>query len=264
MTSTSLVVLLFVVVPGFLADSVFRLTYGERRLTDFERTVRSLIFSAFGLLAYLALAQGIDALVALSPRYRGIAPWLLSPPYLQALGDSAGKTGVVLGLTAFLPFLLHTLVTLLLALAWGWVLSRPWVEGLYGRSTGRSTGGSAWQILWGRLHPSDAPARWLTVRLSGGLRVMGRLQVADDLSGDKDLVLGDPWFWDAEKADWFAENTRYIFIPAGKIESIALSPGGRESALTGFLRELTAPPAEGETDVGPEEPEPRQNGQGQS
>jgi hypothetical protein len=253
MTSTSLVVLLFVVVPGFLADSVFRLTYGERRLTDFERTVRSLIFSAFGLLAYLALVQGVDALVASSERFRGIKAWVLSPPYLQALGDASGKTGVVLGLTAFLPFLLHTLVTVLLALLWGGVLSRPWVEGLYSRSTGRSAGGSAWQILWGRLHPSAAPARWLTVRLSGGLRVMGRLQVADDLPEEKDLVLGDPWFWDAEKGDWFAENTRYIFIPAGKIESIALSPGGSEVALTGFLGEMIATVHGGYTDDGPEE-----------
>jgi hypothetical protein len=248
-SSTSLLVLLFVIVPGFLADSVFRLAYGERRLTDFERTVRSLIFSAFGLLAYLALVQGIDALVASSERYRGIETWILSPPYLQALGDAAGKTGVALGLTAFLPFLLHTMVTVLLALFWGGVLSRPWAERLYSRSTGRSAGGSAWQILWGRLHPSDHPARWLTVRLSGGHRVMGRFQLASDVLEEKDLVLGDPWFWDAEREDWFAENTRYIFIPAGKLESIALSPGGSEVALTGFRRDLMGTAPGGEINV---------------
>jgi hypothetical protein len=252
-SSTSLLVLLFVIVPGFLADSVFRLTYGERRLTDFERTVRSLIFSAFGLLAYLAVVQALDAAVGHLPRYGGLASWIVSPPYLQALGDTAGKTGVVLGFRAFLPFLLHTLVTVLLALSWGGILSRPWAERWYSRSTGRSAGGSAWQILWGRLHPTESPARWLTVRLSGGLRVMGRLQAANDLTEEKDLVLGDPWIWDAEKGDWFAENTRYIFIPAGKIESIALSPGGSEVALTGFLGELTATAHEGDTDAGQEE-----------
>ncbi|MEW5929960.1 MAG: DUF6338 family protein [Gemmatimonadota bacterium] len=253
MTSASLLVLLFVVVPGFMADSIYRLTFGERRLTDFERTVRSLIFSAFGLLAYLAGAQAVHALVGRVRGYDGLLAWIVSPPYLQALGDAEGKTGVLLGWTAFVPFVLHTVVTVLVALLWGWALSRPWVERWYSESTGRSTGGSAWQILWGRLHASEAPARWLTVRLSGGLRVMGRLQVADDLPDEKDIVLGDPWFWNEEKGDWFAENTRYIFIPAGKIESIALSPGGREVALTGFLGEMMATAHGGYTDDGPEE-----------
>ena len=260
MSSTSLLVLLFVIVPGFLADSVFRLTYGERRLTDFERTVRSLIFSAFGLLAYLAVIQAVDAAVAYPPRYSGLVRWIVSPPYLQALGDTAGKPGVVLGFRSFVPFLLHTLVAVLLALLWGGILSRPWAERLYSRSTGRAAGGSAWQILWARLHPSGPPARWLTVRLSSGLRVMGRLQVANDLTEEKDLVLGDPWFWDAEKKDWFAENTRYIFIPAGKIESIAMSPGGSEVALTGFLRELTGTAPEGETNARPEAHRDQQHG----
>jgi hypothetical protein len=259
-SSTSLLVLLFVIVPGFLADSVFRLAYGERRLTDFERTVRSLIFSAFGLLAYLAVVQAVDAALAYLPRYSGLADWVVSPPYLEALGDTAGKTAVVLGLHAFLPFLLHTLVTVLLALVWGGILSRPWAERWYSKSTGRSAGGSAWQILWSRLHPSESPARWLTVRLSGGLRVMGRLQVATDLPEEKDLILGDPWFWDADKKDWFAENTRYIFIPAGKIESIAMSPGGNEVALTGLLRELTGTAPEGETNARPEEHRDQQHG----
>jgi hypothetical protein len=253
-SSTSLLVLLFVIVPGFLADSVFRLAYGERRLTDFERTVRSLIFSAFGLLAYLAVVQAVDAALAYLPRFGGLADWVVSPPYLQALGDTAGKTAIILGLQAFLPFLLHTLVTILLALSWGGLLSRPWAERWYSKSTGRTAGGSAWQILWSRLHPSKSPARWLTVRLSGGLRVMGRLQVANDLTEEKDLILGEPWIWDAEKEDWFAENSRCIFIPAGKIESIALSPGGDEVALTGYLSELTATATEGDTNVRPEEP----------
>jgi hypothetical protein len=92
------------------------------------------------------------------------------------------------------------------------------------------------------------------------MRVMGRLQVANDVPEEKDLVLGDPWFWDAEKGDWFAENTRYIFIPAGKIESISLSPGGDEVALTGLYGELMATTPEVEANARPKEHRDQQPG----
>jgi hypothetical protein len=65
---------------------------------------------------------------------------------------------------------------------------------------------------------------------------MGVLQAATDSPDeDKDIVLGHPWFWDSTRFDWRAENMRFIYIPASRIEFVSLAPIGDEKAQSGYL-----------------------------
>jgi hypothetical protein len=224
---------------------VLRAVYVDRRLSDFERTIRSIIFSAFGLLGYLAAARGVESLLS-RLGWKNFPEWITSPTYLPALGDATAKTTVLLDAKALLPFVLHTLVTSLIALAWGKAIASNRFEKFFVKRTGRSTGGTAWQVLWSRYFPASTAqeVRSVTVVLSSGRRIMGFLQSASNPIEDKDIVLGHPWFWDPTREDWHAENTRFVYIPAGEVEYISLSPAGSETALSGFLRDLNAQRAE--------------------
>lgn len=248
MTTANLLVLIFFIVPGFIADTVLRAAYVDKRLSDFERTVRSIILSVFGLLAYLSIVQLLNsALMAVTDQR--IAGWMLAPPYLTTLG-SAKEAATELNAYALVPFAVHTLVTVALALSWGKLVASQRAEQFFITHTGRLTVGTSWQLLWSRFYPvtltapPSARKRLVTAVLQGGGRIMGELQSASTPLEDKDLVLGNPWFWHAERKDWHAQNTRFVYIPMGRIEYIALSPGGGETALSGFLSDLAAQQAE--------------------
>jgi hypothetical protein len=234
---------MFIIVPGFIADTVLRAAYGDKRLSDFERTIRSIVLSVFGLLLYLPVIELVELTSHQFFPHARFPSWMVKPQYLPALGDSSGKTVVTLEATTFLPFLAHTFVTIGAALMWGWFLSIGSVQRLFIQHTGRVTNGTSWQLFWSKFHPVTADAslkRLVTVRLSDGGRIMGEFQSASDPVEDKDLVLGNPWFWDAGRHDWHADNTRFVYISAAKIDSISLSPVGAETAASGYLGDLVA------------------------
>jgi hypothetical protein len=248
MTTASLLVLLFVIVPGFLADSILRSVFGEKRLTDFERTVRSLIFSVIGLFVYAVLPRVADRLVEVitSGRISLVPDDFVLPSYLGALLDSTDGR-LTLGWTAFAAFGTHIALTIGIALLWGWFMSWHVVRERFEAATGRSISYTAWEILWLRLFrrrpevgtEAGPEQSWITVQLVSGLRLMGLLQAAtDSIDEEKDVVLGHPWFWDSEKGDWRAENIRYIYLPASRIEFISLGPIAGEEEKSGYYKDF--------------------------
>lgn len=247
MTSTSLLVLLFIILPGFVADSIARASFGDKKLTDFERTVRSLIYSVAGLFVYMMLAWLVNGIVwRVSCHERWLFVDAVRPSYLAAVSDPQGKTKFQLnGLTA-LVLLLHSGATVGTAVLWSWVTSRDFVLKHFSEITGRALGGTAWILFWTRFFPVPKEykekvqgPRWVTVQLTGGRRIMGQFQAATDTPDEEsDLVLGHPWFWDAVREDWHAENVRYIFIPANQIEYVLLPPVGDQIASTGYKTDL--------------------------
>lgn len=164
MTSTSFLVLLFVVVPGFIADATLRSLFGQTSLTDFERTVRSLILSIIGLLVYLTVVSVASSLVDLLPGYAGLQDWMLLPPYLTALGGPSTGTVNFSGTTLW-PFLAHSASTVFAGVCWGRLMSTPWVERLIANRTGRAVRGTAWQLLWNRYNKVYAVGSVRKIRL---------------------------------------------------------------------------------------------------
>lgn len=232
----SLLALLFVIVPGFVADSVRRVVFGERKTSDFERTIHSLVFSAIGLGAYLAAGAAARGLGV------GDQSWF-SPPYLPAIADPLGKTGVPVTWLILPTLLLHSLFSSGVALIIVKVVrSKPasWIlEHVAGRSLD-----PAWSIFWAKYYPAKRSERWLTV-VSGDQRILGRFLAASDPSEAQDLVLGDPLFWDKERTQWHADGVRVVFVPAGKIDAILLSPVEGESVARGYLDSEFKPLPEG-------------------
>jgi hypothetical protein len=225
----NVVTLLFIIVPGFIADSARRALYGERKVSDFQRTIHSLIFSAFGLGAYLAIGAAVRAWVA--------APWLhraFSPPYVSAVFDPATSNPVSADRWLLLALLLHSVFASLIALIVMKAMRSRWMTTWLQNRAGRSLD-PAWSMLWDRHYSTpDAGERWLTV-MSGGERILGRFVAASDPSEAQDLILGDPLFWDPDRKQWHADGVRVVFIPQSKIDAIFLSPASGELAPRGYL-----------------------------
>jgi hypothetical protein len=241
----NLLSLLFVVVPGFIADKALRAWYGQRKTSDFELTVRSLIFSVLGLAVYLGLSAGV---VALWPA--AAASGVVRPAYLAAVGDASGKTAAVIDATAMGAVLLHTAIATTLALLWTWVITRKRVTNFLATHAGRSLRSNAWQLTWGEYARTEDPGgRWVTVVLTDGTRVRGQMQVASDPLDDKDLLLVHPFFWEPDPGRWRAENVRFVYLRESQIHSVLLAPAGDEQALLGYFDRnfavLPADPAAG-------------------
>lgn len=227
----NVVTLLFVIVPGFVADAARRAWFGERKTSDFERTVHSLVFSVFGLGAYLTVAAFVHWWIPST-----WAEKAFSPPYLAAVfGGSGGQPAVRVDAWLLVILGLHTLFATAVALGALRFLRSKDVSNWLQKHAGRSLD-PAWTMLWARHYPvpKDGGERWITV-ISGGSRILGRFIGASDPTEAQDLILGDPLFWDEQRTQWRADGVRLVFIPAAKIDAIYLSPAGDESALRGYL-----------------------------
>lgn len=196
------VVLLFVLVPGFIADQAYAACWGAEKPSDAERAIRSLIWSVFGLALYL---------------WRYDAP----PPYVPAnLGqwDAASFTSASLRAIA-----VHTLYALYLAFVTGWFLTRSLTRVFFSAFFGRSLRDNrAWDMLWTQV----ANGRTVRVRVSDRPEdgfIFGHCLAASTGHADKDLLLHDPKIIDEESqiVDDLA-GIRVLFIPEKQIREIRL------------------------------------------
>lgn len=194
----NLIALLFVVVPGFLADYARRIVFGHRKASDFERTVLSLTWSAFGLAAYLAIGDLI-AWVSRSTH----PPRLFVPAYLTALGTVSGQAAVTLDAWVFVTLGMHTAFAIGVALTSVRAMRTSFGRWVLGGVANRTTD-SVWMQLWS-VHQPGADGknpRWVQVITSRGDRISGRFISASDEGDARDVLLGDPLFWDAETRPW--------------------------------------------------------------
>jgi hypothetical protein len=215
MTSLGLVVLLFIIVPGFVADEVYGACFGTDKPTDVERTLRSLILSVFGLAVYL---------------------WLLKapPPYLpKQLSDFAGvgfteATGKAL--------LLHTLFSCGVAIVGGVLLTNRYstriVSGVVGRSLGQPR---AWDMMWAN-HRADRTVRVRTGDDTDRFFYGHCLSVSHG-AHDKDIVLHDPHIVTSD--DTIIDelyNVRLLYIPESQVKEIRLGQTPEERGDEGEQR----------------------------
>jgi len=246
MQELGLVVLLFVLVPGFIADQAYSMFRVKAELSETERVLRSLVFSAFGLSAYLALG----ALIAWVGTKLSFSPWAwtIGPPYIGSLTSSSGTTEATrirLDATALLALTWHIIVSSLVAVAWAKFLSIKAVEKFATQQTGRSLqGGGPWGTFWSQKYTTDDTGaelkgnalRRVSVALGDGSLILGEMQLVNDSAREGcDIVLGNPLFYDAPRQLLRAEGIRYMYIPGEHIASVRLSAAGAEQALRGYF-----------------------------
>ncbi len=98
MNDLSPVVLLFVVVPGFVADGAYRALHGAPKRSDIERTLRSVILSVVGLSSYLLVgALAAASVERLSGGRLVLIDVLRRPPYVPFLGQHPSDVALGFG-----------------------------------------------------------------------------------------------------------------------------------------------------------------------
>src|SRR5260370_2774967 len=154
MEELGLVVLLFVLVPGFIADQAYSLFRVRAEVSETERVLRSLVFSAFGLSAYLALG----ALIAWAGTELSLSPWawIISPPYIGSLTSGGHAAPIRLDATALVALTWHIVISSLVAVLWAKILGLKAVNKFAARQTGRSLqGGGPWGTFWSQKYTTD-------------------------------------------------------------------------------------------------------------
>ena len=198
MDKFGLVVVLFLIVPGFLADQVFVTCWGLKKGSDVERLARSLIWSVLGLALYL---------------WRFDVP----PPYVpQRLNqwDSASLDAASLRAIG-----VHTGLSAYIAFTMGWLLARRITQQVFSALFHRSLADSrAWDMLW-----NDHEGRSVRVRLKDGRIVFGWCLAASDADKDKDLVLHDPKIVDDQMVEQNAlADVRVVYLKESEICEVHL------------------------------------------
>lgn len=201
MASNDVLALVFLVAPGFIADAVFRVCWGWDKGTDFDRTVRSLSWSVFGLGLYILVARE-------------------APSYIAAGIGSADA--ITIGPLVLLELLGHTAAASALAYVAGRVASKKAVARWFTERFGRTIGTERpWEILWARL----APERLARVETKAGKVYWGRLVAASTGDEVRELVLSDPSAADGADSTVIPMPTvRYLYLRGDDVSEVRLAP----------------------------------------
>jgi hypothetical protein len=251
MEELGLVALLFVLVPGFVADRAYSQFRGQVELSETERVLRSLVFSVFGLSAYLVVGAGIAECVgALSRGAARAWPWIVTPPYINSLtANSANQpesSRISLDASALLALTWHIAWSMLLAVGWALLLNTQRAEAFVTQRSGRSLrGGGAWGALWSKVYTTDdagqplrgASLRKVSVALVDGSLILGDMQLVNDnpARDGRDIVLGNPLFYEPKARRLRAEGIRYLYVPGERVASVRLSAAGAEEVIRGYF-----------------------------
>lgn len=249
MANVSLVVLLLVIVPGFIADSAYRAVLGGRPLSDAERTLRSLILSVMGLAAYLLSGALAGAIIGMCPQcHLELPPILRAPPYVTGLSQTPSNAAIGLDVQSVLGLTLHILWTLAVAALWGRIVSLATTRRLFRRVAGRSLGVSGvWAVFWNDFFPGPVArhgedVRTVSVELADGRLILGAFQSVTDIAEEgRDIILGNPYFYNAERSLFRAEGIRYMYIPEKEIRTVRLSGAGSEEPPRGYFNAKLEP-----------------------
>jgi hypothetical protein len=204
MTALGLVALLFVIVPGFIADTLFRSTRGMAKGGEFERVLRSIIWSVFGL--------GLYGAVLHEP-----------PPYLTLLGQNANT---VLGHLTVLPLVGHCAFSCLAAFITSAVAEDQKTRRIFMNVFRRSLNErSAWDVLWHE-HSKD---RLVYVARKDGAAYWGRMVAASAGTGKRELVLSDPSTVSTDpNRPTQMLDIRFVYLPEDQIAEIRFAKQGEE------------------------------------
>jgi len=204
MSGLNLVVVLYLLVPGFIADTAFRTIRGLEKGNEMERVLRSIVWSLFGLGLYLA--------------FSGVAP-----EYLGQLGKADASPSFTR--VNLLQLGGHTLFSVSVAAICAQLLETKKVRGVIQAALGRTL---AERLPWDFMWVDDSAGRFVRVELKNGRIYWGHKRAESTGSADKEIVLSDLFLEEAGVRTYIAD-ARLIYIPGSEIAEIRLSPTPEEA-----------------------------------
>jgi hypothetical protein len=198
MTALGLVVLIFVIVPGFIADTLFRSIRGMSKGGQFERILRALVWSVFGLGTYqLFLGK--------------------PPSYLAGLG---AEPDVVLFHLTVLPLALHSIFSAAAAFVTATVAEDRIVRVAFMRAFSRSLNErSAWDVMW----HEHRRGRRVRIERKDGQVYWGDLASVSSGSGKHEILLADPSVYKGDPNNLEpVRDARFLYVAEDEIAEIRL------------------------------------------
>ncbi len=189
-------ILVLAVVPGAVGVYTFAMINGtDWRQKEWEAVVQHIGFSALGLLLYVLLARSFGwppASHVVPTAYQSIQADQLHLLLVPYLGHLVGG-GIVGVLAAGLD-----------------------------RISARITRSTHHANSWNRFANKCVEGRWVVVTLTSGDVYAGIVRVADVgvPSAERDLILGEPALYDADRGNYYVTSFNEIFLPAALIQSV--------------------------------------------
>lgn len=204
MSGFSLIVVLYLLVPGFIADTFFRYVRGMDKGGEMERVLRSLVWSVFGLSVYLLF-------IGEPPEYlKDLGAANASPTFsrvnlLQLAAHSFLATGVA-GVTAAIVETKKI---------------RNGLQSIFSRSL-------AERVPWDLMFGEHRAGRYVRVERKDGPTYMGFLLTVSSGSAERAVVLYDPYRVTEDGALKKIEDARLLYIAGSEIAEIRLAPTQEE------------------------------------
>lgn len=198
-TIETLIILLFAVLPGIPAYSIYKTFFGaDWRETEWEKVIKIIIFSLTGIIAYIL----VSTLIKLPP-----------PIYIIPSTFDTGTFGVASLLPIALSLTGHFITSSLIAFVVVMII----------RLFGRWTPSTPYPAAWDDFIRKDVPGHWVVVRLVNSETYAGYIKNADtSVSQDeRDIVLAEPALYNEKEKNYKTVPYQQLFLPASMISSIA-------------------------------------------
>lgn len=198
MDSLGLVALVFMLIPGFIADQAYRACWGLETGDHYEGTLRALVWSVLGLGLYALVFGGM-------------------PNYLPVLTDN---TALAPGRWTFFALVGHTALATVAATAVGWTVSQKPVHDWFVRTFGRSMRDES---LWDMIMRHDIKGRGVLVELVDGRALTGTHYATSTSSDKKEMAIADPFERQPDGSWRLLDDTRLLFVAEKNIRLMKLS-----------------------------------------
>ncbi len=200
----SLIVVLYLVVPGFIADTFFRYVRGMDKGGELERVLRSLVWSVFVLSLYLLLIGE-------------------PPEYLKDLGTA--NASPTFSRANLLQLAAHSLFATGVAGATAMIVEskkvRTKLQSIFARSL-------AERVPWDLMFGEHRAGRLVRVQRKDGPTYVGFLLTVSTGSAERSVVLYDPSIVTEGQAPKKIEDARLLYIAGSEIAEIRLAPTQEE------------------------------------
>lgn len=204
MSALGLLALIFVLAPGFIADTLFRSTRGLEKGREFERLLRSLVWSVFGIAVY-QLLHGRPV------------------PYLPALMGSARP---FFGSPVLVPLAFQTVYSCGVALIASRIAENTLTKRLFQRVFRRPMAERGpWDVMWADF----ATGRKVRVERKDGVVYWGFVLAVSTGKGKKEILIREPSVaTDNGRVLTPLVDVRLLYIGEDDIREIQLSKTGKE------------------------------------
>lgn len=200
LTLAGLLVLVFAVLPGVPGEKLYQVSVGsDWREDPWQRILRLLVFSLFGLVLYAVIAPYLGA----------PPPTYLSPTALEKAASDPVRLNFL-----FVALLGH----------FGGAAVAGLLSGLCVRAIAHFTSATAFVCAWDHFVHACVKGHWVVVGLTNGEAYSGYVDVADvSVSAEqRDLILREPAQFDSGKSEYIASKYQSLFIPGNLVASIAV------------------------------------------